>query len=87
MAADQKYKGKVLQVSGTVGTVSDTLGSKQLSVTNGDEYTLESVYCRLTKESLEKAATLNKGGNVAVQGKNDGYSVGSVSLKNCTIVG
>lgn len=85
LGADQKYKGKILQVTGTVDNISDTLGSKLVSLSSGDEYSFEYVNCRLTKESVEKAATLNKGETLTVTGKNEGYSVTSVTLGNCTI--
>ena len=85
LAADKKYKGKTLRVSGTVSQVTDVLGQKALSVDNGGEYELNSVYCILKKEQLDKAASLNKGDQVTVVGKNDGYNQINVTLKNCTI--
>lgn len=85
LAADKKYKGKTLRVSGTVSQVTDVLGQKALSVDNGGEYELNSVYCILKKDQLDKAASLNKGDQVTVVGKNDGYNQINVTLKNCTI--
>ena len=85
LAADKKYKGKTLRVSGTVSQVTDVLGQKALSVDNGSEYELNSVYCILKKDQLDKAASLNKGDQVTVIGKNDGYNQINVTLKNCSI--
>ena len=85
LAADKKYKGKTLRVSGTVSQVTDVLGQKALSVDNGGEYELNSVYCILKKDQLDKAASLNKGDQVTVVGKNDGYNQINVTLKNCSI--
>ena len=72
-------------VSGTVSQVTDVLGQKALSVDNGGEYELNSVYCILKKDQLDKAASLNKGDQVTVVGKNDGYNQINVTLKNCSI--
>ena len=75
IAADKEYKGKKLEVTGTVESVNETFGS----------YHLASVSCRLEDSELDRAGSLTPGGTATVTGIGDGFDGFNAFVKNCTI--
>lgn len=86
VAADNQYKGQLLKVTGTVGSIGkDILDDAYVTLTNDDEYSLISVQCYFAKDNLDGIATLKEGDTVSIIGKCDGSTL-NVLLKNCDLV-
>lgn len=83
-AADAKYKGKVLQVTGVVHKVDTEFLDKDQYVVrldDGSEYNFLTVNCSDVPAAV--AATILTGGTVTMQGTfQDGGDLG-VEVKNC----
>jgi hypothetical protein len=71
VAADLKYKGKTLEVTGPIESISkDFLDEVYVAIEAGDP--IRTVTCYLDSDSAKKVATLTKGQTVTVQGRGDG---------------
>ena len=83
IAADEKYKKKVLEVSGTIEDIGkDILDSMYVSLKTAAIF--GSVQCMLEDSEQSKASTLQKGASIVVEGRNDG-KLGNVILRDCVI--
>lgn len=84
IAADQKYKDKVIQVSGQVEDISeDIMGDPYITLCIG-EYGFDCVQCYFADSEKGKLARLSKGQNVKVKGLCTGKPF-HVSLKGCEL--
>jgi hypothetical protein len=91
-AADAKYKGKVVEVKGTVRVFS--LGAKSLIGLDGGKDFPNGVSCRFREDqekgliALKKAKSLARGSTVRVKGKVKSYNNLSKAafLENCEIL-
>jgi hypothetical protein len=83
VAADQRYKDKVLQVSGTVDNIGkDIMDSIYVTLETG---TFGSIQCFFADKHASEAAQLRKGQSITVKGRCDGKMM-NVLLKGCVIV-
>lgn len=86
LAADQKYKGKTIQVSGVVDKIDTELFNEDkylLNITDGGDFEFLSVTCH--DMSTDVLSTLSAGNPVTVIGDfDDGGDLG-VDLKNCKL--
>lgn len=86
LAADQKYKGKTVQVSGVVKKIDTEFFNEDkylLNITDGGEFDFLSVTCH--DMDTQALSTLNVGSPVKVIGDfDDGGDLG-VDLKNCKL--
>lgn len=86
LAADQKYKGKTVEVSGVVEKIDTELFNDDkylLNITDGGEFEFLSVTCH--DMDTQVLSTLNVGNPVKVIGDfDDGGDLG-VDLKNCKL--
>jgi hypothetical protein len=84
IAADQIYKGKILEVSGTVGRIrKDFADNAILELMTQNQF--ESVDAYLKADSVSFAATLSPGNSVTVLCRGAGLMIGSPMLKDCSI--
>ena len=84
VAADAKYKGKVIEVSGTIDTIGeDIMNNPYVSLDDGDIIT--SVQCSFNQSDQAQLASLQKGAQINLEGTVQGDVV-EVSLNNCSIV-
>lgn len=82
VAADQKYKGKILEVSGKIASIDSSIGDKAIVRLVGlNEF--ETVSLSGNAEFTQYAATLNKGQNITLICKGDGEVIGMPQLSNC----
>ena len=89
VAADAKYKGKVLQVSGKFGSAQKAplLGyAVQLLPEDAGDVNLSDVQCFIVESAEPEVAKLQPGQMITLQGTCDGQVVGQVKLSKCTIV-
>lgn len=85
IAAERKYKGKLVKVTGTVEKVeADTYNSGYSVYLDGYYYT--KIKCTLKdKDSIDKAADLNPGDTVTIIGVPDHFSLIIMYMTDCVI--
>lgn len=84
VAADQKYKNKLLEVTGTINTIGkDLLDNPYISLVSNNP--ILGVQCMFDKDKASELASLSKGASVTLQGTDSG-KMGNIVLKDCTIV-
>lgn len=88
LAADQKYKGQLLEVSGKIGKIGKGLmGHPFVSLGTGGEEDLFGVTCYLTAAASDEAAKLQPGTAVKVRGQCMGQLAGqALRLQDCEFV-
>ncbi len=82
LAADAKYKNKVIAVSGQVDSIQEMFGQKFVILRGKG---LSSVQCFFKDEHASKLSKLKKGQQVAIQGTNEGKSI-NVTLQDCFLL-
>ena len=83
VAADEKYKGKVLQVTGVVNTIDRDIMDKIYVTLKGNQY-FGDIQCFFAESHIGTASQLSKGQTITVKGKCDGKLM-NVMLKGCII--
>lgn len=86
LAAEEKYKGKVVELTAYVDNISeDILGKPFLSLkpVNNEYYFDTSIQCYFKDKS--ELTSLENGQQVSVQGKVDTQSLGIISIKDCSV--
>lgn len=89
VAADAKYKDKILQVTGKFAsaTKAPLLGySVQLVPEGGGEVDTAVVMCFIGEAAKDDVAKMQPGQTVTMQGRCDGGTLGQVKLAKCTVV-
>lgn len=85
VAADAKYKGNLVEVSGTIGTIGkDITDTPYVTLTIG-QYDILSVQCMFGRNDQTALATLAKGQSITLQGEVSG-KLGNVLVRGCKIV-
>ena len=86
LAADGKYKGKLLTVSGKISDIAETFGSVTVSL-EGHQF-LQTVMCTFESSEKSKVAALKKGSQVTLIGTGEGSTAGLyVGLEKCRVQG
>ena len=88
VAAETKYKGKKVEISGTINNIGkDVLDDVYIVLSNGDEYSIiNNVQCYFKdKEQISKVAELQKGQEVILIGTVNSSIAGTVMVKDCYI--
>ena len=81
--ADEKYKNKLLEVSGTIENIGkDILDDPYVSLKTDN--VIGSVQCMLADSEQSKASQLQKGASIVLEGKNSGKMM-NIILRNCII--
>lgn len=89
LAADAKYKDKVIQVTGKFSSVQKTLlvYTLQLMPEDAGDLNASMVVCTLTEEGQAAAAQLQPGQKITVQGTCGGQVIpGQVRMSQCRVV-
>lgn len=84
IAADQKYKGKQLEVSGTVQDIGKDIFDS-IYVTLETAELMGSIQVYFEKGQEDAIAALSKGQELTVVGKGDGFLIMTVTLKKSLI--
>lgn len=83
VAADTKYKGKIVKISGTVASVDkDILDNPLVRIETNEMF--NSVVCRFGKGQIDDLSKLIKGQKVTFIGEVSGMTIGSVYIKSCS---
>lgn len=84
LAADKKYKDKMLAVTGKIGNIAETMGNVTVTLTGHN--IAKDVMCKFNDADKASVEALKKGQNVTLVGKGDGMTMGLyVGLQNCKI--
>lgn len=85
VAADAKYKGQVIQVTGVVDSIDeDIMGDAYVTLT-ADEYGWDSVQCYFPDSERAALASLRSGQTVRVKGVCDGKAILNIQVKGCML--
>lgn len=86
VAADKKYKDKIVKVTGKVTDIGkDILNSVYICVNDGTEITWDYAQCYFSDNNeIDKVAELSVGDNVTLYGKVSNYNL-TLSLKRCVL--
>ena len=81
--ANADYKDKLAEITGTVSSIGESLGSTYIVLTDGSEYAITGIQCFFKdKNQIAHIAEIAKGDKVTVIGKIDGMSI-NVSVNDC----
>lgn len=83
VAADSKYKAKVVIVTGTIQSIGKDMMDNAYIVIGGDGF-LAAVQCTFTKSEQSSVARLSKGQQVRVKGEVAG-KMGNVLVNKCSL--
>ncbi len=84
VAADAKYKGRVVAVSGTIENIGKDIMDQAYIVIGGKGF-LDGVQCMFTRGQEPSIARLFKGQHVKVKGEVSGKTIGHVLVNKCTL--
>lgn len=85
VAADTKYKGKTVEVTGTISNIGkDILDTPYVSLSGGE--ILSVVQCMFDKSDQTQLGTLSKDTRITLTGKVRGQVITNVLLDNCVII-
>lgn len=85
VAADARYKGKIICVSGTIGRIGKDILDRPYVILDGGEGEFRSVQASFEDKDLAQLAQLSKGQQVSIEGTCDGLSI-NVVLKNSHLI-
>lgn len=83
VAADQKYKGKKIRITGTIESINKSVGDRIYIVMRIPGTYFDSVQFHMKKETENQAASLSKGQRVTIQGIGDTMIIGTPMIKEC----
>ena len=84
---DNLYKGKLVEISGTVDSIGkDLLDEAYVTFQTNEQVSFDKVQCMFNKTEEGILAKLKKGQVIKVQGTVSGVTIGSVIIKNCKIL-
>ena len=86
VAAKAKYEDEVLEITGVVGSITESFGQNTMTLSDGAEFTFVSVRCTFKEEDVAGLLTIGKGQTVTVQGLGDGKGFIDVDVRDCRIV-
>lgn len=86
VAADRKYKGKILEVSGIIDSMGkDRADTPYIILAAGRRDTFRMVHCSFSGGEESELAALATGGNIAIRGKCNGLAMGNVQIGSSVI--
>ena len=86
VAADGKYKGKTVEVTGTVKEIGKgAFGGQYVAFTLARNQFMTSVQCEFPTSAQTELAKLKKGQRVTIRGKCEGFLIKTVRLDNCSL--
>ena len=86
IAANEKYKGKELIVSGTIGSIDADMSDKPvIKLKSNHNYGMSSPLAKLAESDLPKASTLKKGQAIKLKCIGDSEVGGTPMLEDCVI--
>lgn len=84
-AADTKYKGNMIEVSGRVAVIGDIFGALRVLLSTGGMFQTMSVQCIFTEKNDERLFQVVKGDEVTIRGRVEEFKL-DVILRDCVLV-
>lgn len=84
VAADNKFKGKEIEVSGEIETIDKDLTEEMFVKLKGDELGLLGVQCFFRDKNNADLSNLKKGDQITIMGIGNGKTI-NVELKKCKL--
>jgi hypothetical protein len=86
VAADAQYKGKLVDVSGTIHAIGkDLLDNPYVALSGNSPSMIFNVQCMFEKSDQAQLASLSKGTRITLRGRVSG-KLGNVLVRECSIV-
>jgi hypothetical protein len=87
VAADAKYKGKLVEISGTVDTIGkDIADTPYIAFATENQYEIiNRIQCMFGRNDTEALSSVSKGQKIALRGTVSG-ALGNIIVKDCEIV-
>ena len=87
IAAKSEYKGKTIQVTGTVGSIDESIWGTPFVRLNADEWGITSVTCYFSSDDVDVLSGLSTGQTVTIKGTCGEMGFADVDMKDCKVVG
>lgn len=87
VAADAKYKDKIVEVSGTVDTIGkDIADTPYIAFATENQYeVINRIQCMFSTKDTETLSSVTKGQKITLRGKVSG-ALGNIVIRGCEIV-
>ncbi len=85
VAADSKYKNKLIEVSGTISNIGKDVLDNPYVTLQGDSTTFFSVQCMFKKSQQEQLTSLSKDTEISLKGRVSGKMM-NIIINDCSIV-
>ena len=87
VAADAKYEGKLVEISGTVDTIGkDALDTPFIAFATENQYEIiNRIQCMFGRNDVEALSSVSKGQKITVRGEVSG-ALGNIIVRDCQIV-
>jgi hypothetical protein len=87
VAADSKYKGKLLKVTGKFGSAQKVplMGYAVQLLPEDADISLSGVQCFMLESAVAEVGKMQQGQMVSIQGVCDGQVAGQVKVSKCTV--
>ncbi len=86
VAADAKYKGKLLEVSGKVASIDNGISDNEMIVKLSDgKYDISGPWCYMKESERDKVLAFKKEQQVTLIGTGNSATIGSPMLKDCVV--
>ena len=87
VAADETFKGRVMEITGRIGTINkDFMDSVYITLPSSENMFM-GVHATIVDSETAKAASLRRGGRIRLACEVEGKVVTDVVVKNCRIIG
>jgi hypothetical protein len=87
ISADNEYQNHYLQISGIVQSISkDLFNNPYIVLASNPDAVGRGIQCSFDQGQESELATLQSGQPITVEGVGNGYTLGAVMVKSCSIV-
>ena len=86
VAADAKYVGNYVMVTGAIYSVTEAVGKYDVKLETDDFISVTNIVCKVDKDEEATILTLAAGDTVTVLGNVSGKSVFDINLRDCSLV-
>ena len=86
VAADAKYVGNYVMVTGVIYSVTEAVGKYDVKLETDDFISVTNIVCKVDKDEEATILTLAAGDTVTVLGNVSGKSVFDINLRDCSLV-
>ncbi|MDR3133077.1 MAG: OB-fold putative lipoprotein [Prevotellaceae bacterium] len=84
ISADQKYKGKVLVITGRIESIGKDITDNIYVALEGDGF-INVVQCMFSDDHVSETSELRKGQSVKIKGRCSGQTLGSIIVRGCSL--